>query len=187
MPLPEGLIYRPDFISEAEEESLAAQIRELPFANFEMHGVAAKRRVAHFGWLYGYQSWRITPGPPPPGFLIPLRDRASELLGSHPEELAEALVTEYSEGAGIGWHRDAPMFGEVAGISLLTACRMRFRRGDREPREKAELLLLPRSVYALTGPARSEWQHSIPPVGALRYSITFRTLRKKKGRRKPAA
>jgi hypothetical protein len=37
--------------------------------------------------------------------------------------------------------------------------------------------ILPRSGYVLSGAARYAWQHSIPPTKALRYSITFRTLR----------
>jgi hypothetical protein len=31
----------------------------------------------------------------------------------------------------------------------------------------------------ISGAARSKWQHSIAPAKELRYSITFRTLRKK--------
>jgi alkylated DNA repair dioxygenase AlkB len=93
--------------------------------------------------------------------------------------LEEVLVTRYEAGAGIGWHRDAPMFGPiVAGVSLLAACRMRFQRKTKIGRETAEWVLEPRSAYVLSGEARRCWQHSIPPTKALRYSITFRTVNK---------
>ena len=97
---------------------------------------------------------------------------------SEPEALAQALVSRYPEGAGIGWHRDAPMFGaKVAGVSLLSGCRMRFQRGKGEERRVFDLELPPRSAYVLAGAARSSWQHSIPATKSLRYSITFRTLK----------
>ena len=126
-----------------------------------------------------FEVWRITPGPALPGFLEPLRERAAALAGVEPASLAEALLTEYSPGAGIGWHRDAPQFGVVVGISLLSACRMRFRRGTGPAREARAVMLASRSAYVLTGEARQQWQHSIPPTPALRYSVTFRTLRQR--------
>ena len=143
----------------------------------QMRGQVARRRTAHFGWVYGYESWRIEPGPPLPDFLLPLRERVGALAGIAPESLAEVLLTEYTPGAGIGWHRDAPQFGDVIGVSLLSECRMRFRRGSAGARETLTMTLAPRSMYVLSGIVRQQWQHSIPPTRALRYSITFRTLR----------
>ena len=174
---PPGFIYRPEFLSEVEERDLAAQIRVIAFSDVKMHGVVARRRTAHFGWLYGYETARIAPGPPIPEFLLPLRERVGELLGAAPDALAEILVTEYPPGAGIGWHRDAPMFDVVAGVSLLGACRFRFERGKSAERETLAVTLAPRSVYLLTGEARAAWRHSIPPMKEPRYSVTFRTLR----------
>jgi alkylated DNA repair dioxygenase AlkB len=174
---PAGFVYRPELIDETEEQALLRELRQLEFYEVKMHGVVARRRVMHFGWRYGYESWRIEPGPPIPEFLLPLRQRAAELAGVEAEQFAEVLVTEYPPGAGIGWHRDAPMFGVVAGISLLGACRFRFQRGKAERRQTYAFTLEPRSAYVLTGAARSEWQHSIPPTKTLRYSVTFRTLR----------
>ncbi|MCC2642215.1 MAG: tobX [Nitrospira sp.] len=143
-----------------------------------MHGVVAKRRVLHFGWLYGYESWQLTAGLPVPDWLLPLRDRVGALIGVPSIQLEEVLVTQYPPGAGIGWHRDAPMFGpEVVEVSFLAPCRFRFQRKRGEIRQVSERLLEPRSAYLLNGPARSAWQHSIPPAKALRYSITFRTLK----------
>ena len=144
-----------------------------------MRGVAARRRVIQYGWKYSFESFRMTQGPELPECLEPVRDRAAQFVGIAPADLSEALVTEYSPGAAIGWHRDAPGFGTVVGVSLLSSCRFRFRRGTTRAWETTELLLRPRSIYVLAGPARSGWQHSIPAVGELRYSITFRTMTKR--------
>jgi alkylated DNA repair dioxygenase AlkB len=174
--LPPGFLYEPDIVSAAEELAFVAGIRSLEFSEVRMRGVAALRRTAHFGWVYGYESWRIEPGPGVPDFLLPLRDRAAALAGIDGERLVEVLVTEYPARAGIGWHRDAPMFGTVIGVSLLSACRFRFRR-DAASRDVRTAILAPRSVYVLDGPARTQWQHSIPAAPQPRYSVTFRTLR----------
>jgi DNA oxidative demethylase len=175
---PAGLLYVPDFVGADEEQALAGHIGRLEFHDVVMRGVAARRRVAQFGWLYGYDSWsRIDPGPRVPDFLHSLRERAARLADVSPVELEEALVIEYPPGAGIGWHRDAPMFGpKVVGVSLLSPCRMRFQRGKGAEREVYALELAPRSAYVLAGAARAAWQHSIPKSPALRYSITFRTV-----------
>ena len=174
--LPAGFVYVPDIVSAAEESALLDGIRGLEFGEVRMRGVAALRRTVHFGWVYGYESWRIEPGPAIPDFLLPLRDRAGALAGVGGEHLVEVLVTEYPVRAGIGWHRDAPMFGAVVGVSLLSPCRFRFRR-NAAARDVRTTTLAPRSAYVLDGPARTQWQHSIPPAPAPRYSVTFRTLR----------
>jgi alkylated DNA repair protein (DNA oxidative demethylase) len=174
---PEGFEYVPDMITEVEERELVEQVAALPFYEVKMHGITAKRRVKHFGWVYGYTSWQIEPGPPLPEFLHPLRDRAAALVGVAPDLFAEVLVTDYPCGAGIGWHRDAPMFGPVVvGVSLAGSCRFRFQRNTPEGRETFAHLLEPRSAYVLSGPARWTWQHCIPPGKTRRYSITFRTV-----------
>jgi len=177
--LPEGFTYRPDFITPEEEAALLDRIRAVPFSEVRMHGVSARRRTAHYGWLYGYETWRIEPGPPIPEFLLPLRARSAAFSGAAPEDLAEALVTEYPAGAGIGWHRDAAPFGIVVAVSLLGRCRLRLRRGKPGEWTTAEAALAPRSAYILSGEARTAWQHHIPPTAELRYSITFRTLRRR--------
>ena len=185
--LPAGLAYYPGFVADDEERDLAERIAHLTFSEIRMRGQVARRRTAHFGWLYGYESWRIEPGPPVPEFLLPLRQRSAALAGLDADSLAEVLVTEYPAGSGIGWHRDAPMFGTVIGISLLAPCRFRLQSGKGAARETRTLLLEPRSAYVLDGGARWQWQHSIPPITALRYSITFRTLRESSGRRAAAS
>jgi alkylated DNA repair protein (DNA oxidative demethylase) len=178
-PLPEGFLYQPDFLADSEERALLATISALTFHEVRMHGVVARRRVIQYGWKYAFDGARLTQGPELPAFLEPLRDRAAGLVPLPPADLSEALLTEYQPGAPIGWHRDAPGFGIVVGVSLLSACRFRFRRGPARGSERISLTLEPRSAYVLSGPARSEWQHSIPEVDTLRYSITFRTLRKR--------
>jgi DNA oxidative demethylase len=176
--LPPGFRYIPDFLSESDERELIRFADTLAFAEVRMHGVVAKRRTAHFGWLYGYESWRITPGPSIPEALLPYRERVAELIEDSPGRIEEVLVTDYPPGSGIGWHRDAPMFGPVVvGISLLGPARFRFRQCTRHGHEAAEAMLESRSAYVLSGEARILWQHSIPAINHHRYSITFRTLR----------
>jgi alkylated DNA repair dioxygenase AlkB len=181
---PEGFRYEEAFVSPDEERDLLTAIRRLEFHEVRMRGVAARRRVIQYGWKYSFESFRMTEGPPLPDFLLPIRDRAERFADLPAGDLSEGLITEYMPGAAIGWHRDAPGFGVVVGISLLSECRFRFRRGAIGAWETSELRMQPRSIYMLTGAARSEWQHSIPAVAALRYSITFRTM--KGGRRNGA-
>ncbi len=175
---PEGLVYRPELISAAEEAELLAVLEDLRFDPIVLHGQAAKRTGRHFGLDYDYESRTPMPGEPLPGWLLPVRARAAELSGHRPEELVEILVQRYPPGSTIGWHRDAPAFGTVVGVSLGGESRLRFQRGKGEERRVYEVLLEPRSGYVLAGKARTSWQHSIPPTKELRYSITFRTLRR---------
>ena len=175
--LPEGFSLNLDFLSESEEKHLLSALAGLPYGEVRMHGVVAKRRVAQFGIHYAFESFKVTPTKPQPADLDPIRERAAQLAGVAAEDLAETLVIEYPAGAGIGWHRDAPPFGIVIGISLGAPCRMRFQKGTGAEREVAAVVLPPRSLYILDGPARWKWQHTIPAVNELRYSITFRTLR----------
>ncbi|HKT36489.1 MAG TPA: alpha-ketoglutarate-dependent dioxygenase AlkB [Nitrospira sp.] len=176
--LPQGFEYHSDWITVDEEQHLLAQIGYLQFSEVRMHGVIAKRKVVHFGWDYGYDSWTISPSEPIPSWLFPLRTRAAGVMGVSDEAIQEVLVTRYDPGAGIGWHRDAPMFGPaVLGLSLAGSCRMRFQRTSDGKRHAAEAVLDPRSCYVLARAARFAWQHSIPPAKELRYSITFRTLK----------
>jgi alkylated DNA repair dioxygenase AlkB len=191
IPLPPGFLYQSDFISDDEERRLVNLIAGLQFSAVVMRGVAAKRRTAHFGRSYQFESFKLGPAPEIPEFLLPLRERAASLSSHRPDEFAEALVSEYSPGAAIGWHRDAPPFGVIVGISLLARCTMKFRpwpvaakEGDRGSKRTKPVsqTLERRSVYLIEGKARSDWQHHIPPANALRYSITFRTLRSGKDR-----
>jgi DNA oxidative demethylase len=175
---PEGLVYWPEFITPAEERQVLGVLEAMELRTITMHGQTARRTVRHFGLDYGYESWKLVPTDPFPGELHWLQERAASLAGLAPGQFAQFLVTRYPPGATIGWHRDAPMFGpEVVGVSLAAACRMRFQRGKGEARQVAAVDLEPRSAYVLSGPARWSWQHSIPATKALRWSITFRTLK----------
>jgi DNA oxidative demethylase len=175
---PAGFEYVAELLIEDEEHVALDAIERVDFDEIHMHGVVAKRTAKHYGVDYDYESRKpVEAAEPVPDWILPVRARAAELAGLQPEELVEVLVQRYPEGAQIGWHRDAPAFGTVVGVSLLAPSRMRFRRGSGDEQRVFELVLAPRSGYVLAGEARTKWQHHIPPTKALRYSITFRTLR----------
>ncbi|UQA55397.1 alpha-ketoglutarate-dependent dioxygenase AlkB [Polyangium aurulentum] len=177
LPPPEGFSYHPDVLDNAEEESLLALARTLPLEEMRFHGFVARRRTAHFGWVYSFDGVQLEPGPPIPAPLVGLRDRVARLAGQDPALFEEALVTEYPPGATIGWHRDARPFGPVVlGVSLGSTCRFRLRPRGASAREAFTQELAPRSAYVIAGPARTEWEHQIPPVKETRFSISFRTL-----------
>ncbi|HYD54634.1 MAG TPA: alpha-ketoglutarate-dependent dioxygenase AlkB, partial [Gemmatimonadaceae bacterium] len=175
--LPEGFRHAPDVIAREVEASLLAWMQELPFREFQFHGYVGNRRTVSFGWRYDFGEERLHRTDDMPAILLPVRESAARFAGLAPKTLQQALVTEYDAGAGIGWHRDKAMFGEVVGISLRTACRFRLRRRRDSGWDRVTLTAEPRSAYLLSGPARTEWEHSIPAVEELRYSITFRNLR----------
>jgi alkylated DNA repair dioxygenase AlkB len=175
---PLGLRYTPDLLTQAEEAALVETLAALPFRPFEFQGYIGHRRVVSFGWRYAFDGSGLHQAEPMPDFLLGVRAKAAAFAGLPPEALEQVLLTEYAPGAVIGWHRDRPVFGEVVGLSLLTAARLRFRRKRDGKWERFELAAAPRSAYHLTGEARSLWEHSIPALDALRYSITFRTLAK---------
>jgi len=176
--LPSGLSYRDDLVSIAEEATLLAHFAQLDLTPLVMHGVPSRRLTRHFGVGYDFDSRGTAPAEPIPEYLLELRTRAADFGGVDPDSFVEALVTRYPPGATIGWHKDVLAFGGVVvGVSLASACVMRFQRtaagGERRVFEQP---LAPRSAYVLTGAARWTWQHSIPPVTEERWSITFRQL-----------
>ena len=174
---PAGLVYRPELLTAAEERELLEHVESLEFQEIVMKGVVARRTAARFGMGYDYDRRTPTPGASPiPDWLVPVRDRGGRLAGIAGDELVQVLVQRYPPGAPIGWHRDSPAYELVVGISLLSPARMRFRRGSTHHWTTYELELPPRSAYILDGESRRLWQHSIPPMKSLRYSITFRTL-----------
>lgn len=174
--LPQGFAIREDVVSKAEEGHAVRHFEALPFKPFEFHGYLGNRRVVSFGWRYDYSGRALRESRPFPPFLSGLRNLAAEFAQVPEDSLQQAMVTEYASGAGIGWHRDKPIFESVVALSFVSSCRLRFRlkEGDRWKREA--VTVAPRSVYLLRGAARHAWYHSIPPVPALRYSVTFRTL-----------
>jgi len=177
--LPEGLLYREGFVSPEEEGDLLACFEAMEFRAVTMRGQTARRTVRHFGLDYDYETGGLVPADPLPEPMLPLRDRCAALMERDAEDLVQILVSRYPECAGIGWHRDAPMFGtKIAGVSLRAPCRMRFQRTVGGVRSTAAIELAPRSAYLLSGKARWSWQHSIPATKDLRYSVTFRTLKR---------
>jgi alkylated DNA repair dioxygenase AlkB len=173
---PDGLRYDPGFLSEGEEGSLIDAFATLPLAPFQFGAFEGKRRVASFGVRYDFSDQRVHAAAPIPEFIRPFATRAEAFAGLRPDAIQHVLFTEYETGAGIGWHRDKAAFDVVLGISLGSACPFRFRRKAGTGWHRYTLLAAPRSVYALTGEARSVWEHSIPPLEAPRWSITFRTM-----------
>jgi alkylated DNA repair dioxygenase AlkB len=173
--LPAGFLYKPAIVDRDEERSLVAQVQKLPFKDFEFHGFTGKRRVVYYGYHYDFNQRILEQANEIPSFLRPLRIVAADFAGLNEEDLRQVLVTEY-DNAGIGWHKDKSVFGDVIGVSLLSDCQFRFRRQTSAGWERISIAAEPRSIYLLRGPARTEWEHSIPDTGGLRYSVTFRTV-----------
>jgi alkylated DNA repair dioxygenase AlkB len=180
--LPEGFAYRESVISPEEESRLMGEIASLPFKEFQFHGFEGKRRTVSFGWRYDFSQHKALPADPIPEFLRDVCRKVRDESGFELRDLEQALVTEYAPGAPIGWHKDRPVFGSVMGLSLASPCTFRLRRFEGKSRwDRVSLRVEPRSAYLLSGPARWKWEHSIPPVDALRYSITFRNRRSDDG------
>ncbi|HEU4650028.1 MAG TPA: alpha-ketoglutarate-dependent dioxygenase AlkB [Croceibacterium sp.] len=176
-PLVPGLLLVPDAVTEAEEARLAERIDAAPLEPFKFGQWRGKRLTAHFGSAYDFTRGRVAPAPPLPGWLLALRERLAPLAAMDPAACQAALLIRYDPGAGIGWHRDRPQYGEVLGLSLGAPCVMRLRRRTGDGFERRKLDLPPRSLYRLSGEVRWEWEHSIAPMGETRRSVTFRTLR----------
>jgi alkylated DNA repair dioxygenase AlkB len=177
--LPEGFVYIPDFISEKEERELLQLISTIDLHTFIFQGFEAKRKSASFGVDYHFDSRKLTPGDPIPVGFHWLIDKAKSEL-SLEKEIGEVLVLEYPEGAVINWHRDAPPFDTIIGISLLSDCILKLRPQAKNKQSRGSVISLPirrRSLYVMQGAARSEWQHSTAPAKSLRYSVTLRTLK----------
>ena len=172
-----GLTVVEDAVTAAEESELCAAIDATPLAPFQFGQWEGKRLTTHFGSAYDFSRHRLDEAPPLPDWLVAVRDNIAPQLGLDPEALKAALLIRYDPGAGIGWHRDRPQYGEVLGLSLGAACTMRLRRRTDSGFERRRLLLKPRSAYRLSGEVRWEWEHSIAPLDVIRRSITFRTLR----------
>ena len=175
----QGYVYEPDFLSEGEEAALIDQVRKLPLKEAEYKQFQAKRRIHSYGGRYDFSANRLLESEPIAPFLYPLRERVARWTAHAATDFAQALVAEYSPGTQLGWHRDVPQFELVVGVSLGSPCKMRFRHYPPQARERSRAVeLAPRSIYRLEGEARWGWQHRIPPTPGLRYSITFRTLRR---------
>ena len=181
--LPQGMRYGLEVISREVGAGTAQRAsRALPIKEFEFRGFLGKRRVVSFGWHYDFNGGGLGRAGAIPKSLLPIRGRAARFAGIEPASLEHTIVIEYAPGAAIGWHRDRPTFEDVIGISLLAPCTFRLRLKVGAKWERHSFTAEPRSAYLLRGSSRTEWEHSIPPVETLRYSITFRSL-SPKGRR----
>ena len=174
---PEGLRYQPDFITPDEENELVSLIQTIDVQPFQFGQFEGKRRVAWFGWQYDYSDRKIKKAEEIPSWLSGIMARVEAFDHLEPDSIKQVLVTEYEAGVGIGWHRDKSHFDRVYGLSLQTPCRFRFRRKNGSKWTRFALEAQPRSLYRMAGPARLDWEHSIPPVEELRYSVTFRTMK----------
>lgn len=184
-PLIAGLEYRPDFISAEDERILVAHLSGAELSPFRFQGWTGKRLTRTFGWRYDFDDRSFAPSEPIPDWLLPLRSKAAAFAGLGPDDFVHVLLVRYDPGAGIGWHRDRPVFETVVGVSLGTPAVLRFRRRRPGGFDRAQVEVQPGSAYLLSGPSRHEWEHSIAPGETLRFSITFRTF-SEKGRRAAA-
>lgn len=180
--LPQGMRYAAELIAADEEQELLTELRALPFKEFEFHGFLGKRRTISFGWRYDFNGGGLQEAGDLPPFLLPVRQRVAHFASLEASSLEHALLIEYAPGAGIGWHKDRPTFDDVIGISLLSPCTFRLRRKAGARWERRSFTAEPRSAYLLHGPSRTEWEHSIPPLETLRYSITFRSMSRTRDR-----
>jgi len=173
---PPGLAQADEIVTPAEEAQLIAHIDASGLEPFRFQGWLGKRLTHSYGWRYDFDTARFAETEPLPDWLLPLRARAAEFAGLRAEDFVHALLIHYDPGAGIGWHRDRPLFDHVVGISLGHPATLRLRRRAGTRFERASAVLAPRSVYHLAGEARHEWEHSIAPMDVPRWSITLRSL-----------
>jgi len=171
-----GLAQADSIVTPSEEKALIASIDKVELSPFRFQGWLGKRLTASFGWDYDFDTARLSRTEAIPEWLLPLRERAAHFAHLSPEELVQALLIRYDVGAGIGWHRDRPVFEHVVGVSLGAAATMRFRRRRHGGFDRASAELTPRSIYHLSGEARTQWEHSIAEMAVTRWSITFRSL-----------
>lgn len=171
-----GLTVAEAFITAAEEEVLVAHIEDAGLETFKFQQWEGKRLTRSFGWSYDFQTATFARAERIPEWLAPIASRAERFANLPPGSIAQALLISYGPGAGIGWHKDRPVFEHVVGISLGAEAAMRFRRRRQDGFDRFALPLVPRSIYHLSGAARHDWEHSIAPIDEARWSITFRSL-----------
>jgi alkylated DNA repair dioxygenase AlkB len=177
---PEGFSYYPAFISEAEEKHLLNAITNFKLHTFHFQGYEAKRKVASFGHDWSFETRTLSKGKEIPVLFDPLIEKVVNHIALKKEDVGELLITEYPVGAVINWHRDAPPFDLIAGISLQTDCTFKLRPFEKARQNRSSIISIPvkrRSLYVMQGESRTNWQHSISPVKEVRYSITLRTLK----------
>jgi hypothetical protein len=178
-PLVAGLDIASDIISGEEEAELIRRIDATELSPFRFQGWLGKRLTTSFGSQYDFEKGSFERAEPIPDWLEPVRQRAAQFAGLATEDLVQALLIRYDPGAGIGWHKDRPIYERVVGISLGVPAAMRFRRRTDKGFERVNAPLAPRSIYHLSGEVRHAWEHSIAEMDQTRWSITFRSLSEK--------
>jgi len=171
-----GLSFRDDVLTKAHEAALITHIDACDLTPFRFQQWTGKRLTHSYGWNYDFEHARFAPAEPMPDWLLDLRGRAAEFAGLAADDLVQALLIRYDSGAGIGWHKDRPVFEHVVGISLGNEADLRLRRRINAGFDRANVVLPPRSIYHLSGEMRHDWEHSIAPIEMPRWSITFRSL-----------
>lgn len=174
-----GLAMRDEVLTRAEEAALIAHVDGSDLTPFRFQRWTGKRLTCSYGWNYDFEHARFAPAEPMPDWLLGVRSRAAAFAGLAADDLVQALLIRYDPGAGIGWHKDRPVFEHIIGISLGAEAVLRLRRGTGAGFERASVALPPRSVYHLSGEVRHGWEHSIAPMAIPRWSITFRSLSSK--------
>lgn len=174
-PIP-GLVTQGEFVTPAEEQDLIDRIGGIELTPFQFRGYEGRRLTHSFGWRYDFKDSSFRETEPIPAWLLPLRERAADFAGLRADDFVHVLLIRYDPGAGIGWHKDRPVFEHVVGVSLANRTVMSFRQRDEQRFRRVKVPLPPRSAYLLTGEVRHEWEHGIAGHHALRFSITFRSL-----------
>lgn len=147
--LPEGLFVTPDFITEDEERELITWLDKQPWST------ELSRRTQHYGYRYDYKNGGLGDAQPLDGPLLKFQQRLASI--GYPG-LTQCIANEYYRDQGIAPHIDRDIFGPIImGLSLSADAIMLFERADITYR----CPLPRRSLLMLSGPARSEWKHSL--------------------------
>jgi alkylated DNA repair dioxygenase AlkB len=164
-----------EIMTREEEAALIALIEGSGLA-YSSYDPGNSRSSTSYGWKYDFLGDTFIPCAPMPGGFQAIAEAAAAFAGVEPADFAECLLNRYEPGAIIQPHFDKPCWEHVVGISLGSSATMVFRRETGGGWEEAPITLPPRSMYLLAGDTRHVWQHSLPPVPATRWSITFRTF-----------
>jgi alkylated DNA repair protein alkB family protein 8 len=193
-PIVDGLLYWPRFISPDGERILTESMsRDTNWVG--VTDSAKSRRVIHYGYKYDYTRAMdpIKCDPIPAGLAIitamchiaPADASATHLVDTAFDQL---IINEYQPGQGIAAHIDHPQqFGDtVFCVTLGAGTMINFTHPDGRV---VQQYVAPGSAYAMQRDARHTWKHGIDakksdmvdgvkvPRG-VRYSLTFRTIRK---------
>jgi len=178
-----GLTYLPHYITVDEQNKLINIIDQQEWST------KLRRRVQHYGYRYDYKNGSLASS----SYLGDLPDWAGRIAkrllddGLTTKVPDQVIINEYEPGQGITSHVDCvPCFGKtIISLSLGSSCVMDFTHS--QIKQKASILLLPRSLVVMQGAARYEWQHSIAArkkdkykgrelVRTRRVSMTFREV-----------